>query len=84
MPNIKSATKRMKLSRVREKRNRERRSALRTAIKKVRNAGDHAAALAAFREAQGKLDRAAQKHLMHPSKAARIKSQLQRHVDSLA
>ena len=84
MPNIKSAKKRMKTSRVRAARNREARSRLRTAIKKVRNAEDHDAAQAAFRDVQGMLDRAAQKHLMHANKAGRIKAQLQRHVDSLA
>jgi len=84
MPNIKSAKKRMKTSRVRAARNREFRSRLRTAIKKVRITEDHETALAAFRDVQGLLDRAAQKHMMHANRAGRIKAQLQRHVDSLA
>lgn len=77
MPNVKSAEKRMRTNRIREERNKAARSRLRTAIKKARHAeGEEAEA--AFQKAKSLLDRAARKRLIHPNKAARIKSQLAR------
>lgn len=84
MPNIKSAKKRMVKSRAENARNRARRSRIRTAVKKVRSAGNAEEAQAALREAIVLLDRAATKRLIHPNRAARIKSQLTRHTSSLS
>ncbi len=84
MPNIKSAKKRMEKSREQNARNRAKRSRLRTAVKRVRQAEDAGAAQTALREAIVLLDRAATKRLMHPNQAARMKSQLARHVASLS
>lgn len=83
MPNIKSSTKRMELSRVAATRNRAKRSRLRTAVKLVRQAEDAETAQARFREAVALLDRAATRRLLHPNKVARVKSQLARHVQSI-
>jgi small subunit ribosomal protein S20 len=83
MPNIKSAQKRMRLSRVQNTRNRQARARLRTAIKKVRVAESTEAAQSAYREVQALLDRAGQNNLMHPKRAARLKGQLARHIDTL-
>ncbi len=80
MPNIKSAKKRMELGRKWAARNRVSRSRLRTAIKRVRQSEDPETAEARMREAESLLDRAAQRRLMHPNKAARIKSQLQKFI----
>jgi small subunit ribosomal protein S20 len=84
MPNIKSAKRRMRLSRVQNARNRAKRSRIRTAMKKVHQADSVDAAAAAMREAQVLLDRAACSRLLHPNTAARMKSGLARHVNSLA
>jgi small subunit ribosomal protein S20 len=84
MPNIKSATKRMELSYQARDKNRAARSRIRTAIKKVRSAENAEAAAAGMRDAVSALDRASRKRLMHPNRAARIKSQLQRHVNGLS
>jgi small subunit ribosomal protein S20 len=84
MPNIKSAEKRMRLSRVQNTRNRQARARLRTAIKKVRTAETTDAAQSAYREVQALLDRAGQSRLMHPKRSARLKSQLAQLVTSLA
>ena len=84
MPNIKSAKKRMRLSRVQNSRNRAKRTRLRTAIKKVRQAESAEAAQGALREAIVLLDRAATKRLLHPNAVARLKSQLTRRVQALA
>ena len=83
MPNVKSAEKRMRTSAVRADRNRQFRSKLRTALKKVRAAGDAETAGPAFREAASLLDRAARKRIIHPNKAARAKSRLSARIAAL-
>lgn len=76
MPNNKSAEKRMRTNEIRADRNRAFRSRLRTALKKVRGASDATVGADALREASSLLDRAAQKRIIHPNKAARAKSRL--------
>ena len=83
MPNIKSAKKRAVLDRKWGERNRKVRARIRTLIKRVRQAEDVETAETRFREAKKVLDRAARTRLYHPNKVARVKSQLQRHVNSL-
>lgn len=83
MPNIKSATKRMVLGRKANEVNRHKRSTLRTAMKKVRHAETAEEARSSLTRAISLLDRAANKRLIHPNKAARLKGQLVRHVNSL-
>jgi small subunit ribosomal protein S20 len=82
MPNIKSAKKRMELSRSARSKNRAERSRIRTAIKRVRTAAAEDAQ-ARLLEAQAVLDRAANRRLIHPNAVARVKGQLQRHVNAL-
>lgn len=84
MPNIKSAQKRMELSAAARLRNRAERSRIRSAIKKVRSAESAADGSASLTEAVALLDRAATRRLYHPNRVARIKSNLARHVNSLA
>ena len=84
MPNIKSAKKRMELSRKANERNKARRSELRTVVKRVRQATTAEEAQERIREATALLDRAAGKRLIHPNRAARIKSQLARHLNALS
>ena len=84
MPNIKSAKKRRVLSDEANIRNRAKRSRLRTIIKSVRESTDVDEARRRLREAYTLLDRAARTHLLHPNKAARLKSQLARRVDALS
>lgn len=83
MPNIKSAQKRMELSRKWGARNRTERARLRTTIKRVRAAEDAETGQARLKEALTLLDRAARRRLYHPNKVARLKGQLQRHVNGL-
>lgn len=61
--------------------NRQKRSALRSAIKKVRGATTPEAAREAFANAQKLLDRAARTRLVHPNAAARVTSRLQKLVN---
>ena len=84
MPNIKSAKKRMELSRAANTRNRTERSKIKTAIRRVREAEDTETAQAHLRDAVALLDRAATKNLLPAKRAARVKSQLARKVNELA
>jgi small subunit ribosomal protein S20 len=84
MPNIKSAKKRMELSRVANARNRANRSRIKTAIRRVRDAENVEVAQERLREAVTLLDRAATKNLLPANRAARVKSQLTRHVNQLS
>ncbi len=76
MPNVKSAEKRMRTAAKRAARNKAQRSRLRTAVKKARQAETAEEVTTAFKDAKSLLDRAARKHLVHPNKAARLKSRL--------
>lgn len=80
MPNIKSAKKRMELSREARGRNRVTRSRIRTAIRRVREAESRERADEHRRAAVALIDRAATRRIMHPNKAGRMKSQLDRIV----
>lgn len=82
MPRIKSSKKRMRQNRAATARNRAQRSALRTAVRKVRNAGTKTDAQDAYQRATRLLDRAARKNLLHPNAAARQKSRLAKAVSS--
>ena len=83
MPHIKSAKKRMELSRLWTARNRSARARVRTAVKRVREAPDAETAHANLAGAISLLDRAARTRLIHPNRVARIKSQLQTRINSL-
>ena len=80
MPRTKSAKKAMRQSKSRTARNRAQRSALRTAVKKVRSGGDAKAVATAYQDAEKLLDRSGRKGLIHPNTAARQKSRLARLV----
>ena len=83
MPKIKSAKKALRQTRTRTTRNRAQRSALRTALKRVREAKTGDAAAKAYATAVQLLDRAARKGLLHRNNAARHKSQLAAAVKKL-
>ena len=78
MPNIKSAKKRVLISRANYERNKAYRSALRTAVKKANAAieGNAADAADIVKDAVVKIDQAASKGIIHKNNAARKKSAL--------
>jgi small subunit ribosomal protein S20 len=83
MPNTTSAKKRLRQDSVRRLRNRASKSAMRTQIRKVREAvqaGDVQKAEQEFQVAAQKLDRAGASRVIHPNKAARLKSRMQRAI----
>jgi small subunit ribosomal protein S20 len=84
VPKIKSAKKAMRQGRARYRHNRAQRSALRTALKRVRTATTVEQATAAYRVAARLLDRAARKGLIHRNTAARHKSRLAALIKRLA
>jgi small subunit ribosomal protein S20 len=81
MPNTKSAKKRLRQNIVRRMRNRMAKSAMRSQLRKVREAaeaGDVEKAEQEYRLVAKKLDRAGARNIIHPNKAARTKSRLQK------
>ncbi|GAC1309875.1 MAG: hypothetical protein NVSMB21_17020 [Vulcanimicrobiaceae bacterium] len=80
MPNIKAAIKWVKQSDKRELRNRDIKTRLKTLFKKAKNSGDLATAPAV----ESQFDKAAQKGIIHPNKAARKKSRLAKAINVTA
>lgn len=83
MPTIKSAKKRLRQSEKRRERNKAVRSRIRSAIRDLMQMESREEAEEALSEVYALLDRGAAKNVMHPNTAARKKSQLARHVESL-
>jgi small subunit ribosomal protein S20 len=79
MPQTNSAKKRLRQNEKRRASNRSAKSAVKTQMKKVREAvagGDLAAAETEFKTAAKKLDRAAAAHTIHKNSASRHKARL--------
>ena len=77
MPNIKSAKKRVKVTKAKNLQNQMAKSALKTVLKKfdaAAAAGDKSAAEDAYKVAVKAVDQAAAKHLLHKNNAAHKKS----------
>ena len=86
MANIKSAKKRVLVSKTRNERNKSIKSAVKTEIKKVEAAiaaNDKEAAAAALLSATSKIDKAATKGVYHKNTASRKISRLAKAVNSI-
>jgi small subunit ribosomal protein S20 len=86
MPNIKSASKRVLISKQQNLKNRAQRSVLKTNLKKFDAAvsgGDREAAESAYKAAVKTVDRAASRGLIHKNNAAHKKSALTTKLNSL-
>jgi small subunit ribosomal protein S20 len=84
--NIKSQIKRNRQNEAAHERNKSVKSALKTAVRKFREAaaaGDKDAALAAARDASKRLDKAASKGVIHKNQAANRKSAIGKKAASL-
>ena len=87
MPNIKSAEKRMLISRERNARNKAQKSALKTSMKKFDAAvssGNREEAASAYKTAVKAVDKAAGKGLIHKNNAARKKSAMSAKLNGMA
>jgi small subunit ribosomal protein S20 len=76
MPNSKQAAKRMRQNEERRARNKSDRTAMKTAVKKVLQAGTSEEARTRLPEAMKRVDKAAKKNVIHKNTAARIKSRI--------
>lgn len=87
MPNIKSAKKRVQLSRVANEKNKMAKSILRTSLKKFDAAiaaGDAAETDSAYKAVIKTIDQAVKKGILHKNTAARKKSSIARKMNSIA
>ena len=83
MPNTLSAKKRLRQNVVRRKRNRSIKSEIGTTLRKVREqlaAGEIEKCEQTFQSAAKKIDRAAAGRIIHPNRAARVKSRVQKRI----
>ena len=86
MANIKSAKKRVLVTRTKTERNKSVKSAVKTSIKKVEAAvaaGDKEAAAAALTAATSTIDKAASKGVFHKNNASRKVARLSKAVNSI-
>jgi small subunit ribosomal protein S20 len=87
MPNIKSASKRVQLAKVRNAKNKAEKSALKTTLKKFDAAvteGDREAAATTYKVAVKAVDKAAARGLIHKNNAAHKKSKLTSKLNGMA
>lgn len=84
MPTTQSAKKRLRQEEKRRARNRSTKSAIRTLERKVLEAESAGEAREVRDELYAALDRAAAKGVIHENKAARRKSRVAKHVESLS
>ena len=87
MPNIKSAKKRVLISKAENERNKAAKSALKTVVKKFDSAvaaGDKEQADGAFKAAVKSVDKAVKKGILHKNTAARKKSSMAVKMNKLA
>ncbi|MGA8033291.1 MAG: 30S ribosomal protein S20 [Casimicrobiaceae bacterium] len=86
MANTAQARKRARQAEATRQRNASLKSALRTAVKKVKKAitaGDKGAATAEMRESQAVIDRIADKKIVHKNLASRTKSRLAQAIKAM-
>lgn len=87
MPNIKSAKKRVELTKVAYEKNKAEKTAMKTTLKKFEAAvlaGDRAVAESAYKQAVKVVDQAVTKGLLHKNNAARKKSSMTLKLNKLA
>ena len=83
MPQHKSCEKRVKQNERRRVRNVQKRTKLKSSIKKVKNAPDKETAVSELKQTISILDKIAVKGIIHKNKAANLKSQLTKSVNKL-
>ena len=84
MPQHKSNEKRVRQTEKRRLRNLQKKTQIKSAIKKVRSASDKETAAAELKKTFVVLDRMSSKGIIHKNKAANVKSKLSRFVNKLS
>ncbi|OGF56731.1 MAG: 30S ribosomal protein S20 [Candidatus Fraserbacteria bacterium RBG_16_55_9] len=85
MPNTKTAKKNLRQSLKRREKNLERKKAFQHIVKQLKKAiaaGDQTQVKELVPQVMKAADKAAKKHLIHPNKAARLKSRLMKRVQA--
>lgn len=83
MAHLKQSKKRIRTNEKARIRNLRQRSAMKTAIKAVRQAETKDSAKAAFPTAMSRVDKAAKKNVIHKNAAARLKSRMAKRIAAL-
>lgn len=83
MANHKSSIKRIRQTETRHLHNRYYVKVMRSAVKKLRNTTDKVEAAKQLKDVSSMLDKLAKKNIIHNNKAANIKGQLQRLVNTM-
>ncbi|HKK62175.1 MAG TPA: 30S ribosomal protein S20 [Bacteroidales bacterium] len=83
MANHLSAKKRIRQTETRRLKNKYAARTTRNAIKKLKNSSDKAEAAELYPKVSSMLDKLSKNHVIHKNKAANLKSQLSKHVNSL-
>ena len=83
MPQHKSAAKRVRQDARRRLRNRQHKLRVRTMMKDLEGLTERAAAEQKLNDVKAQLDRMATRRIIHPNKAANIKSALEQRIQSL-
>lgn len=83
MANHKSALKRIRQSEAKRESNHYYHKSARTAIKKLREETDEAAAKESLPKVEAQIDKLAKRNIIHKNKAANLKGKLAKHVASL-
>ena len=83
MPQHKSAAKRVRQDARRRLRNRQHKLRVRTMMKDLASMTNSADAQQKLNDVKAQLDRMATRRIIHPNKAANLKSALEQHVQSL-
>ena len=84
MAHLKQSKKRIRTNEKARVRNKQQRTTMKTAVKKVVQADSKATATAALPNAMSKVDKAAKKNVIHRNAAARMKSRLARRIAAMA
>ena len=83
MANHKSAKKRIRETQVRNLHNRYYAKTMRNAVRKLRGTTEKAVAVEMLPKVVAMIDKLAKKNVIHDNKAANLKSQVAKHVNSL-
>ena len=79
----KSSEKRIRQTKVKNANNKYKAKTMRNALKTIRTTTDKKEAEAMVPKMNSMLDKLAKKNIIHPKKAANLKSSVKKHVDSL-
>jgi small subunit ribosomal protein S20 len=84
MAHLKQSKKRIRTNEAARVRNKQQRTAMKSAVRRVAVAADPAAGTTALADAMSRVDKAAKKNVIHRNAAARMKSRMAKRLRKLA